>query len=177
MKMNNQFIQQRIDFLMNNWKGPIPIEEIFDPYNDDQLWYPILNFNGYEVSDYGNVRSLKNFNRYPFGTFCRYKINKQGKIIYELSNNNNERIVISLDEILELSAKLVNNYGIYNYPRATCYINTQSRNKRMFIDFQKVSKNRKSKRKPVPIRKEETFFPSFTVIEDKEIKKPIYFEK
>ena len=39
------------------------------------------------------------------------------------------------------------------------------------------SKNSKSKRKPVPIRKEETFFPSFTVIEDKEIKKPIYFEK
>lgn len=176
MKKNNQFIQQRIDFLMENWKGPIPIEEIFDPYNDDQLWYPILNFNGYEVSNYGNVRSLKNFNRYPFGTFCRYKINKKSEIIYELSTNNNERVSISLTEILELSEKMMRSYPMNNYPRYTCYVDNQSRNKRMFINFQKVSKNHKSKRKPVPIRKEETFFPSFTVIQDKDIKKPIYFD-
>lgn len=169
---NNLMVQQRINWLYDNWKGPIPIEQVFDPYNDIQQWYYIPGYNGYEISNYGNVRSMKNFKRYQFGTLCR---ENNGK--YELSTNNNERVKVDRQELFKLASEGINKYIVYRYPRSTMYSDIGSRNQRKFIDFEKVSNNkRKIKRKPVPIRKEETYFPKFSVKSDN-IKCPIYFEK
>lgn len=169
---NNPMIQQRIDWLYDNWKGPIPIQQAFDPYNDNQQWYYIPGFNGYELSNYGNVRSMKNFNKYPFGTLCR---EKNGK--YELSTNDNVRVNVTKSELIRLASTEETVRVIYGFPRPTFYRDIGSRNQRKFIDFEKVKKNKKAIKKPVPIRKEETYFPKFSVKPDREIKCPIYFEE
>lgn len=169
---NHCDVQRRIDYLYKNWKGQIPIEQVFDIFGDAQLWYPIQGFNGYEISNHGNVRSMKNFKKYQFGTLCRHRNN-----VYELSNNNNERIRIHVEELWKLAVEYMKTFRV-SYPIGTCVTNIGSRNKRMFIDFEKVSKPKKYRtRKPIPIRKEETFFPKFTVKEEKQITCPIYFEK
>lgn len=59
---------------------------------DDRLWYYIPGFNGYEVSNDGYVRSMKHWRKYPYGILIKPKSINNGEAIFELSNDNNERI-------------------------------------------------------------------------------------
>ena len=57
-------------------KGTIAINAIFNIDTDPQLWYEIPGFNGYEMSDYGLVRSMKYFQRLPFGMLIKFSGNE-----------------------------------------------------------------------------------------------------
>lgn len=146
----------------------IPIESVFNIETDSQLWYYIPGFNGYEISNLGNIRSMKHFNQYPYGLLIRCKMNNKGERIFELSNDQNERVRISDKELWNLAMN--NPYTMPYYPRATCVSTMDSRNNRIFI------KRNKTKYKKKDSISNETFFPHFTVIPDKkDIINPIYF--
>lgn len=138
------------------------VEDVLGVYND-RVWYYIPHYNGYEISNDGYIRSMKHYRKYPFGILISPKKSK-GKIIqYELSNDNNERDILSLDEIKNLA---FNNprYNINGYPRKTLSTDISPRNQRYFV--RKKQDNLQSDKRLI--------YPKFTVIkEDKEIVCPI----
>ena len=144
------------------------VDQLFDVYNDDQLWYYIPGFNGYEISNKGFVRSMKMFNQYPYGTLVQCQISKKdGKQYFTISSNNNERIKISADELWN---KAMNNpRKICGYPRSTCSIDKYSRNQRCFIKPEKTT----GSGHPKPLNREELSYPTFST--RREIVKPIFF--
>ena len=143
----------------------VSVENIFDVSTDTQLWYAIPGFNGYEISDKGYLRSMKHYKQYPFGILL--KPVKGTTDIFELSDNNNERVKINIARLYNIA---MNSQQPAYYPRGTCTTLISSRNQSIFI-----------KRKPNPISKE-TFFPSFSVIKDIDMNDesnkicPIYFK-
>lgn len=137
------------------------VENVLD-INAPRLWYYIPGFNGYEVSDDKYIRSMKHYKKYPFGLLIQPKKYKNGNIIhpedplYELSNNNNERVSIMLSQIIHLAR--TNEYHITGYPRSTCMLDIQSRNSRYFI-----------KKKPESIQPSKSIrYPKFTIIQSQE---------
>lgn len=145
----------------------IPIESVFNIETDSQLWYYIPGFNGYEISNLGNVRSMKHFKQYPYGLLIRCKKNSKGEKIFELSNDQNERVRISDKELWNLAIN--NPYTMAYYPRPTYVSTMSSRNNRIFLKRDRTKKKKKE-------LSNETFFPQFTVIPDKEdLINPIYF--
>lgn len=150
-------------------KGTIRVEKVFDVASDAQLWYQIPGFNGYEMSDYGFVRSMKFFQRAPVGIL----IKPDKKEYYTLSNNNNDRIKISRMDLWDLVCNNPNPHP--SYPRRTNQTDCYSRNRRMFLADQDVTmygpggegKSWVVKQKHVQTNKQEpTFFPKFTVINE-----------
>lgn len=139
----------------------IPLEQFLNP-EDDRLFYYIPGFNGYEISNDGYIRSMKHYKKYPFGILIQPKKNKNGKVtnpndpIFELSNNNNERIIIKRSELWNLA--FGNKDQIAGYPRRTYITDTSSRNQRIFV-----------KKKPKPQLSNSIIIPKFTII-DKEDK-------
>ena len=111
----------------------IALESVLDIYDTRRVWYYIPGFNGYELSNDGYIRSLKHYKRYPFGILIRAKLNpKDGNDpIFELSNNNNERINISRSQIFNLVKE--NKRQITGYPRLTVVTDYQSRNPRELV--------------------------------------------
>lgn len=154
----NEYIKW-VEDRISNYKGIIPLEQVFNPYDQNILWYSILGFNGYELSNFGYVRSIKNFNKYPFGTVLKFQDSQQGRY-YILSDNNNVRRKIYLTEIQKIVAdsKVKPNFG---YIASAPII----RNQRKFIRFDYEDKNNIIK-EATPIRKEKVFTPSFTVRKD-----------
>lgn len=160
------------DFIMEVFrarKGVININTVFNVDRDPQLWWSIPGFNGYEMSDYGFVRSMKYFQRCPFGMLIKF----DSKGYYILSDNNNDRIKIHRKELWDLV--ISNPYS--PQPRRTCQTDCYSRNKRMFLCDQDlpihgtrgygVNSKGRIKKKHVPTNKKEpTFFPQFTIIPD-----------
>ena len=151
-------------------KGTIAINAIFNIDTDPQLWYEIPGFNGYEMSDYGLVRSMKYFQRLPFGMLIKFS----GNEIYILSNNNNDRIKVPRKDLWDL---VVNNPNpTPGYPRTTSQTDCYSRNKRMFLcdhdlplyGTRGYGKNgwKKVKKHVQTNKQETTFFPQFTIIPD-----------
>ena len=136
------------------------VEDILD-IESDRLWYYIPGFRGYEISDDGYIRSMKHYKKYPFGILIQPKKNKDGQIIcpddptYELSDNNNERVLVNFSHLKYLSETTKNKIG--GYPKRTCITNTGSRNQRIFI------KNTK------PEFSKERFFPKFNIIRKDEL--------
>ncbi len=129
------------------------------PLQDDRRWYYIPGFNGYEISNDGYVRSMKHWKKYPTGLLIQSK-----KDVFELSNDNCERVRISRDEIMKLAMEHAEEYTKRSYPRPTYVCDYTSRNKRCF---------RPPKEKP---RESDHYItPKFTVIHD-EVKYdcPIY---
>ena len=153
-------------------KGILDLSSIFNVYNDPQLWYDIPGFNGYEMSDYGLVRSMKHFQRYPFGMLIRF----DDKENYILSNSYNNRLRIPRKDLWDL---VVNNPNpTIGYPRTTNQTDHYSRNRRMFLsdlDSPMYGPGSKGKewelmKKHVQTNKQEpTFFPQFTVVPDDKI--------
>lgn len=121
-----------------------PVERYIDPYNSNLLWYYIPGFNGYEISNTGIVRSMKHYKKYPFGMLIRPRETNDpmdlftklyGELTYELSDNNNERQVITRSELLNLAFS--NKIKVNGYPRRTVVTDIGSRNQRCFIKKKK----------------------------------------
>lgn len=136
----------------------------FDPYDDDQLWYRIPDFNGYEISNKGMVRSLKFTGRFPFGTIIDPKPSGKYFGMYEMSNNNNTRVMVSRDALWKLAMQNLKDYPYK--PVSTCCVNPKSRNNRVFIDYDKAYHTNNALSTPVKPNKEPVFTPKFTVIPD-----------
>lgn len=153
-------------------KGIIAVQTVFDIDTDTQLWWRIPGFNGYEMSDYGYIRSMKYFQRLPFGMLIKFDNNEY----YTLSDDNNDRIKVHRMDLWDLV--VTNPYTEPGYPRSTNQTDCYSRNRRMFLADQDLplygtrgyGKNIKRgnvKRKHVQTNKKEpTFFPKFTVVDD-----------
>lgn len=60
-------------------------------------WYMIEGFNGYEINERGNVRSMKMMYADPGHLL---KLDKSGR--YTLSNNENKRVKITPKELLDI---------------------------------------------------------------------------
>lgn len=125
-----------------------PVEKVlgFDP---NRIWYQIPNFPGYEISNDNYVRSMKHFNKYPYGILLKPTVTKSGLIKYQLSDYRNKRITISLNEIIRL---------IHEDPNWTQYRFSRTE------DCNKSSRNRFTAEYNV---KGEKYIPTyFTVMED-----------
>ncbi len=125
------------------------VEEVLN-INDNRLWYRIDNYNGYEISNDGYLRSMKMHKDSPFGILIKPKNKK--KNIYELSDDNNRRVQLTIDEIKIIASKSVQHSG---YPRKTYQGDQCSRNDRHFIQ-----------KPPEIIRVESYSMPKFTVMKD-----------
>ena len=89
------------------------------------LWYMIEGFNGYEINEEGQVRSMKMMNADPGHLL---KLDKHGR--YTLSNNKNERVRKTPEELLHL----VFRSGIPLKPRNENAVYMGGRNKRFYFD-------------------------------------------
>lgn len=132
---------------------PTALEDVLD-ISEPRKWYYIPGFRGYELSNDGYIRSTKNFNVYPYGMLLK-PVSKKGNNTFVLSNDNNERVRISIDKIKELVKN--DNFFRADYPRPTLINNISSRNQQAFI-----------KRQPKPQPSNEVFMPRFTVIDEPE---------
>ena len=138
----------------------ILVENVLNVWDDNRLWFYIPGFNGYEVSNDGFLRSMKHYKRYHFGILIQPKKNRKGQIInpedpmYELSNNDNERVNLRLSQIQYLAR--TNNRQITGYPRKTYISDSNPRNSRIFIK-KDINHNK------------ELFFPKFNIIHENEL--------
>lgn len=110
-----------------------PIESVIDVEDPNILWNYIPGFNGYEVSyEINQVRSMKHYMEYPFGILIKpRKRSHSGDPAYELSDNNNKRVVVRLSQLIYLAR--TNPWGVTGYPRRTIISNPCSRNQRVFV--------------------------------------------
>jgi hypothetical protein len=129
----------------------IPIEKVINISDPDILWYYIPGYNGYEISNYGIIRSMKHFMKYPYGMWIRPIKNTRG--LYQLSNDHNERVLVPLEELWRLSQEY--DHGVTGYPRHTLQTDRSSRNHRCFIPP-----------KPRPAELDEVITPTFTIIDE-----------
>lgn len=124
--------------------------------NNERLWFYINNFNGYEVSLDGYLRSMKHWKQYPTGILLKpVQTKSDGTQIFELSNDNNERVRITIPELLDIA--LSDAYKHSGYPRKTIVADMSSRNIRAFITD-----------------KEHCIMPQFTVKKEESKLCPIY---
>lgn len=135
----------------------IPIESVIDVNDPNVWWFYIPGFNGYEISNTGLVRSMKHFKKYPYGILIktRNKIREQDPS-FELSDNNNERVIIRLSQLQHLARS--NPYSVHGYPRHTICTDIAPRNMRAFI---------KKQIKVQPLDNT-TRFPKFTIIDEED---------
>lgn len=66
--------------------------------DEDRIWYCIKGYNGYELSNDGLLRSMKNFKKNPQGKLIKKYKDKIGYYYY-LTNDNNDRVKIYEDHI------------------------------------------------------------------------------
>lgn len=125
-----------------------PVERYIDPRNTNILWYYIPGFNGYEISNTGIVRSMKHHRKYPFGILIKPREVKDPielftknfiELTYELSDDYNERHIITRSELLSLAAN--NKIKVNGYPRLTIIADNSSRNPRCFKKYNKTNNN------------------------------------
>ena len=163
-----------VDIIKQRNNGKIPIDQLWNIHDNGFFeWYDIPGFNGYQMSCHMNsndhfIRSYKYKNQYPYGILILPK-NKDSilsenheKIIYQLSDNDNMRIQLSLKDIYEL---VKNNH---TYPNSTAHTLQwkSSRNSRMCInqDPEKTANKKGLVKKSAPVNyKENTKMATFTV--------------
>ena len=156
----------------------IPIENIFNPYTDDQLWLMIPDYPGYEISSLMNIRSFKYKNQFKYGALI--KIDASGTCY--LSDKNNCRVKENVDSLYNKAVEFQKKYRPSEYPRRTCqiYPKFSSRNKRAFINHKEIRESDKLiVHKPKPIRGVDNSTLSMVsfagLFEKKKIIDPIYF--
>ncbi len=67
-----------------------------------RYWQCIKGYNGYEYSNDGLLRSMKNYKKYPYGKLLvKYK-ESNGKFYFFLSNNSNERVKVYEEDIIKI---------------------------------------------------------------------------
>ena len=152
----------------------IPVEKYINPYDRNVIWYYIPGFNGYEICNFGIVRSMKHFKKYPFGILIKPKeindvvelfVKPFGDLTYELSDNNNKRQIVKASKLKYLAA--TNPYTVRGYPRPTMVTDIGSRNKRCFVQRQVVAQE--------PIIDESILLQNYH--KDDNIIKPLIFER
>lgn len=89
------------------------------------LWYMIEGFNGYEINENGQVRSMKMMWKDPGHLL---KLDKHG--YYTLSNNCNKRVKRTPKQLIDL----VFNSGLPLKPRNENAIYMGGRNKKFYFD-------------------------------------------
>lgn len=104
-----------------------PVETIIDPYDVNIVWYYIPGFNGYEISNTNIVRSMKHFKKYPFGILIHPVSGTGDNTTFEITNDNNERVRITVGELSSLAHN--NKNVVSGYPRRTYISDNHSRNK------------------------------------------------
>ena len=70
-------------------------------YEDNRQWICIEGYNGYEYSNDGLLRSMKNFKVNPMGKLIKKYKDKKG-YYFILSNNSNERVKVYEQEIINI---------------------------------------------------------------------------
>ena len=70
-------------------------------YEDNRQWICIEGYNGYEYSNDGLLRSMKNFKVNPMGKLIKKYKDKKG-YYFILSNNSNEREKVYEQEIINI---------------------------------------------------------------------------
>ena len=80
---------------------------------NNDIWYCIPGYNGYEYNEDGLVRSMKFFNIYPHGQLLKSHSDKVGSFYY-MSNNQNERKKVYIDEIEKLIASNIKTIRNWN---------------------------------------------------------------
>ena len=101
-----------------------PVENLIDINRFDVLWYDIPGYRGYQLcSNNKLVRSLKHHKKYPYGIIIE---NNNGNFI--LSDSNNNRVKVSLEEIKKLVKENPNKKGYHTWE-----IDHFSRNPREFV--------------------------------------------
>lgn len=70
-------------------------------YDDDRRWICIKGYNGYEYSNDGLLRSMKNFKVNPIGKLIKKYKNKKG-YYFILSDDNNQRKKVYEQEIINI---------------------------------------------------------------------------
>ena len=138
-----------------------PIEEILNIYDTNRYWYNLkyAGFNGYEISNDLIIRSLKFKKKHPYGVLIIPKKDLDTDPVYELSDNDNNRINIRLSEIIKLAQQY--QYSIPGYPRPTYIIdNSNTRNSCT------ITSGRRNKQIKANSYNNERFFPKFTIIDE-----------
>lgn len=64
----------------------------------ERIWYTIKGYNGYELSNDGLLRSMKNYRKNPYGKLLTKHQDKIGYYYY-LTNNNNDRVKVYEENI------------------------------------------------------------------------------
>jgi hypothetical protein len=101
------------------------VEDYIDLNDKTIKWYDIPNYNGYQISTTGHIRSLKHYKKYPFGILIKHKNN-----LFTLTNSNNIRTTVSYNEIVNL---VKNSEYSLSYPKDTNTTSYSSRNNKCFI--------------------------------------------
>lgn len=115
-----------------------PVEAVLNPY-EPRKWYWLKDFNGYEISEDGYLRSMKHHRKYPYGIMITPKIKGEDPT-FELSNNQNERVTVKRSELMKMAFE--NHIGVSGYPRSTMMTDHWSRN-----DYHAAHMTRKQKSK------------------------------
>lgn len=101
-----------------------PVERLVDINDFSVLWYDIPGYRGYQLCNKADlVRSLKHHKKYPYGLIIERKNN-----CFTLSDSNNNRIKVNLDEIKKLVKENPDKKGYH-----TWQIDHFSRNPREFV--------------------------------------------
>ena len=82
-----------------------PIQELESLFNNPNILWGDLSpqFRGYQLSNNGAVRSFKFYKKNPYGTLVVPK--KLYPRIYSLSNENNQKVDVTLNELDEIVKK------------------------------------------------------------------------
>ena len=119
-------------------------------YNDNRIWQCIKGYNGYEYSNDGLLRSMKNFNVNPMGKLLKRYHDKKG-YYYMLSDNNNDRKKVYETEIMYILQTDQN-----PILRRTYETDIGSRNRLVYRPKQKINLNN-------------IVHPRFTIVDDGKI--------
>lgn len=176
----------KIIYYVNTPTGPhpiwtrtskIPVENIFNPYQDEQIWLMIPDYPGYEISTLQNIRSFKFKKEYRYGALI--KIDAAGTCY--LTDKNNCRVKENVNSLFDIALEYQKKYKPYGYPRRTIqgYPNFSSRNKRAFINHKEIRESKKLiTRKPKPIAgvdNKTLHMVNFSGLFQKKVIDPIYF--
>ena len=117
--------------------------------NCERIWYCIPNYNGYEYSNDGLLRSMKNYIKNPYGQMIKKYFNKKNEGYFFLSDNENNRCKVYEKDIINL-IKMTPNVKT----RGTYETDISSRNKLVPTKYQKK-------------KHEYIGIPKFTIIDEK----------
>ena len=163
----------------------VDVRDVFDE-NDNQLWYNIKGFPGYQISTKGYIRSFKKKHKSPYGSILTGRKTSNG-LVYNLTDKNNFIRTVGIKEIESIVRGDKNKEPYYTFDNLEYDSSLLSRNQRAFMSFTGVPDPNLPGdvvRKPKSTRVENGQYvpceiPHFTVIPDEEEKiiiKPIRFE-